>query len=642
MDKQFDPYHKWLAIPPSEQPPNHYRLLGVPLFEEDADVIAQSADRQMAHVKTQASGKYADASQKILNELAKAKVALLRPEKKTAYDVQLRGEIDAANSTARKSSPIKVAQAIPLTPDKPAIRRPQPVAGAAAPRPVAAAPGSAGPMMSVDATPSGGGVAIRTDPSATSVANRSRGRKKSNWVGHVVVMVVFAVIGAAIVIGSQSDPDETASNSKKSSSGKKDSSSKKSSNDRERYKTPNGDRPSGRPNLPSQRPHRGDGTLGELVNSSDGSEPSGGQPDGSSPGGSEPNGQNGQNNNNNGNGGRPPYNPRPGEGIGRPSFPRPGFPQPGVPDGRDPVLTPERLKKQPVPDQAAQQIAQADIEEIFQKEFADARTTEERVKLAKVLFDHALETSDDPVSQFMLLKNAAEVLVSTGEFGHAWQLLDDFGGRFEFDVIPLKEQALINAIKKAKLASHHKVLTDYWLKLVDAAIEKGDYEEAVRFVGRAESSAKRASSPSLVESTDQRARNLRITAIQYRRVQRARQKFDEDPADTAAASEWGRFLCLYEGDWTKGLPLWAQGAEGDLLDLAQRDTARPSADREQLALADAWWDAGDAAPDEAAKQQLRERAGYWYRRTLPNLKSLEKVKVEQRLREIAGEAATFS
>ena len=52
----FDPYHKWLGIPPSEQPANHYRLLGVCDFEDDADVIDSAADRQMAHVRSFQSG----------------------------------------------------------------------------------------------------------------------------------------------------------------------------------------------------------------------------------------------------------------------------------------------------------------------------------------------------------------------------------------------------------------------------------------------------------------------------------------------------------------------------------------------------------------------------------------------------------
>ena len=36
----FDPYHVWLGIPLREQPPNHYRLLGIARFENHPDVIA--------------------------------------------------------------------------------------------------------------------------------------------------------------------------------------------------------------------------------------------------------------------------------------------------------------------------------------------------------------------------------------------------------------------------------------------------------------------------------------------------------------------------------------------------------------------------------------------------------------------------
>ena len=39
MAEKFDPYYKWLGIPPQDQPPHHYRLLGIELFEPDRDVI---------------------------------------------------------------------------------------------------------------------------------------------------------------------------------------------------------------------------------------------------------------------------------------------------------------------------------------------------------------------------------------------------------------------------------------------------------------------------------------------------------------------------------------------------------------------------------------------------------------------------
>jgi hypothetical protein len=52
MAAAFDPYHRWLGIPPADQPPNHYRLLAINLFEDDAEVIEHAADRQMAHLRS--------------------------------------------------------------------------------------------------------------------------------------------------------------------------------------------------------------------------------------------------------------------------------------------------------------------------------------------------------------------------------------------------------------------------------------------------------------------------------------------------------------------------------------------------------------------------------------------------------------
>ena len=41
----FDPYVEWLGIRDPQRPPNHYCLLGLAEFEENARVIANAADR---------------------------------------------------------------------------------------------------------------------------------------------------------------------------------------------------------------------------------------------------------------------------------------------------------------------------------------------------------------------------------------------------------------------------------------------------------------------------------------------------------------------------------------------------------------------------------------------------------------------
>jgi len=115
--KKFDPYYKWLAISPEDQPPDLYRLLAVQTFEDDPDVIEAAADQRMVHLRTFQSGKHSAESQKLLNEVAAAKVCLLNPDKKAAYDVQLeeQGSKQFAIDTSKAE---KTAVAEPDTADK--------------------------------------------------------------------------------------------------------------------------------------------------------------------------------------------------------------------------------------------------------------------------------------------------------------------------------------------------------------------------------------------------------------------------------------------------------------------------------------------------------------------------------------------
>ena len=87
---EFDPYHRWLGIPPEEQPANHYRLLGLARFEADPEVIRDAALRQMSHVRGYHLGRHSELSQKVLGELAAAKKCLLEPRRKAEYDAKLR------------------------------------------------------------------------------------------------------------------------------------------------------------------------------------------------------------------------------------------------------------------------------------------------------------------------------------------------------------------------------------------------------------------------------------------------------------------------------------------------------------------------------------------------------------------------
>lgn len=116
--ESFDPYYKWLGIGPNERPINHYRLLGLRLFEADADVISHAADRQIVHIRSFQTGKHAAESQKLLNELSAAQRCLLNAQQKTAYDVSLRRQL--ATPVPPAVAPPAVGQPPPPPPPAPA------------------------------------------------------------------------------------------------------------------------------------------------------------------------------------------------------------------------------------------------------------------------------------------------------------------------------------------------------------------------------------------------------------------------------------------------------------------------------------------------------------------------------------------
>ncbi|MCH7728402.1 MAG: hypothetical protein IH991_18280 [Planctomycetes bacterium] len=115
MSGQFDPYHKWLAIPPEEQPPNHYRLLAVTVFESDPDVIDTAADTRMSQLRTYQTGKNAELSQKLLNEISSARVCLLNPNQRAAYDEQLRASLVESELTPLEGTAAPLSAEIQLT-----------------------------------------------------------------------------------------------------------------------------------------------------------------------------------------------------------------------------------------------------------------------------------------------------------------------------------------------------------------------------------------------------------------------------------------------------------------------------------------------------------------------------------------------
>ncbi len=106
----LDPYYEWLGIQPAEQPVDFYRLLGIVRFEENADVIARAADRQMGYVR-QFQAKYPAEVSQLLSALSFARITLSDREKKYFYDHSLKNGQAPARSD-EPSTRVEAARAV--------------------------------------------------------------------------------------------------------------------------------------------------------------------------------------------------------------------------------------------------------------------------------------------------------------------------------------------------------------------------------------------------------------------------------------------------------------------------------------------------------------------------------------------------
>jgi hypothetical protein len=96
--KEIDVYKDWLGITETARPLNHYQLLRLKQFEDDAGKVRENYRKMNAHVRKYGAGEYGPLSQKLLNELAKAMLCLTDSRRKSEYDATL-GRTETAAGT---------------------------------------------------------------------------------------------------------------------------------------------------------------------------------------------------------------------------------------------------------------------------------------------------------------------------------------------------------------------------------------------------------------------------------------------------------------------------------------------------------------------------------------------------------------
>ncbi|HZZ73404.1 MAG TPA: PA14 domain-containing protein [Pirellulales bacterium] len=617
MPEHFDAYHTWLGIPPAEQPPHHYRLLGVSLFEKNADVIEHAADRQMAHLRSMNAGKRGALTQNLLDEVSKARVCLLDAKKKAAYDEQLRAKIAA--------SAAPVAAIVPAA-----------ASAAAYPAQSTSTPGL-GTDLPFDL--SGGGDSPFSAATATVSHVRPIVKRHKSAAGGPPVLGIVIGVGAAFVVAAVlypvvsnalADKSEPAvNNNHPVQIAEAHPKGEPAVNQTTNHAAAPGEHGATAKEVTAQDPKAAHdpGAKETAVNTQTPvttpvkpKPPAIKKPSGSAhaasvedeifgPTPSDPN---------SGNASKLPTATEPGDGL---------IQDKPLPTAKTqlPVPTNEQLQK-------SEKLAH----ELFAKEFSEAKKAPEKIVLANALVKQVGETKGDPVSEYTLLMLGRDAAIGGGDTALAMQIIDSLASKFAINKGAMRAESLAKLVETATTPAAQQAIVDVGLAAADEAAEADDYDLALKLARTALEGARMTKDGKLVKQVTDRGRELTVAQRIYTAYLAAKETLQSDAANPEANLVVGRWHWFTKNESDKALPFLAKSSDAELKGAAGKELAPPKMADQQLEVADAWWDIAQANKVDAEKTQLAQHAEQWYNKSLAELTGLQKAKAEKRIADITA------
>ena len=627
----FDPYLKWLGIRTKRLPVNHYRLLGLDLFEDDPDVISMAADRQMAHVRTYQNGPQGDLSQQILNELARARRCLLMEDKKSNYDAALKTEL--SQTVVPPVLPGKQDLAPPIAKS---IQEPN-VEQEATPSVVPVVK-SSGPTASDFSFSSSSPDKVRPDKNARVKLQKRETRQIAwsfvGWIsgGLTAVAVGVYLIRSGMIGMPNPETDESTAIAILNRRGQPvelnagpDRNSRVEDREHDDIREPAAAVPAN--NLPASPSEAPADALGKLGSKNPGDTPGNKSAIPSTIGQNEV---------------REitvvPESPIPETPNNEPAKPlEPEKAASELPDDEidsfaaDPSSS-DPSAKSPEPTPRERTAAKKRVSEQVQKTIEEARDIPSKILGAQKLI-FAANSQPDAAIKYVVLKEAESLGISAGDAKAAVDALRKIDESFEIDF--WKE--VHKTIDKASRYSNSITSSDFKQTmdgLIQEARDDGRYDAAGKLLSAAIRLAKHANDTQaareyiLMEKTVDALEDLANSSNKALLV------LETNPDDPKSNLDRGNFLLVLNDDVAGALRHWKKCNIRKLVRLAKLESQTNGTDGPKLAmLADAWWEVGKQNRTLQDQKSL-ERALFLYSQAARLLSGLEKQAAEEKKNEL--------
>jgi hypothetical protein len=301
------------------------------------------------------------------------------------------------------------------------------------------------------------------------------------------------------------------------------------------------------------------------------------------------------------------------------------------------ALAQKLAPKTSVPDDAAQKTALAVVADVYRPDYEKAKTTPQKVELAKKLLSDGSATKDDAVGRFVLFRVARDIAAQQGDLATSLDAIAKIDREFEGDKLRMQLDAAKTAVKTAKAPKDQGALGLLLMPLIDDNIAADRYDDAKVLGSLAVDCARSARDSERIKQLAAKTNEVDEVAAEYEKVKDAAATLAAKPSDREANAAVGKFRCFAKGDWSRGIAMLALGGNeafkaAALLELEEKP--------DPLRIGDAWWKIADGL-EGTAKSRTQVHAAEWYRKAVPNLSGLTKSRVE-RLISLAPDAVVAS
>jgi len=280
----------------------------------------------------------------------------------------------------------------------------------------------------------------------------------------------------------------------------------------------------------------------------------------------------------------------------------------------------------PEPDANAQKETLKKVKELFKDEYAKKSPADQQA-LGRKLLQNGIDTADDLVVKFVLLKEARELSVAAGDVETALRSVDETVKSYSVDGASLKLGVLGKiAVKEPDAA---RTAAKAYLALVAEAVAAESFDAASSAATRAEALAKVALDVPLSLRVAETKAEVASLKAEAGRVKPLIEK--PGPNDAEAI---GRYLCFVKGDWDAGLPQLIAGAKPPIKTAAEKEALKPQDAASQVDLADLWWEVAQKEKSAWRRERIVARAKSWLDQAAPSAAGLVKVKLQKRMDDI--------